>query len=84
MTMPAPAFIVLAFAAAMVAPVACAGETVSPKMSVHSATPKIGAATGALHSKQGSANANGIALEHIKLKNEGWERDTTTSEPAEK
>lgn len=29
------------------------------------------------------ANANAIALEHIKLENEGWERDTAVGEPAE-
>jgi phage tail-like protein len=29
------------------------------------------------------ANANAIALEHIKLENEGWERDTSVSEPTE-
>jgi phage tail-like protein len=30
------------------------------------------------------ANANAIAIEHIKLENEGWERDTSVTEPAEK
>jgi phage tail-like protein len=30
------------------------------------------------------AGANAIALEHIKLENEGWERDTTLTEPTEK
>jgi phage tail-like protein len=30
------------------------------------------------------AGANAIALEHIKLENEGWERDTTLTEPAER
>ena len=30
------------------------------------------------------AGANAIALEHIKLENEGWEQDTTLTEPAEK
>jgi len=29
------------------------------------------------------ANANAIAIQHIKLENEGWERDTDTSEPTE-
>ena len=29
------------------------------------------------------ANANAIALEHIKLENEGWERDTEVAEPQE-
>jgi len=29
------------------------------------------------------ANSNGVALEHIKLENEGWERDTTVQEPKE-
>ena len=29
------------------------------------------------------ANANAIALEHIKLENEGWERDTSVKEPQE-
>ncbi len=29
------------------------------------------------------ANAAGIAIEHIKLENEGWERDTTVTEPKE-
>jgi hypothetical protein len=26
---------------------------------------------------------NAVALEHIKLENEGWERDTTLQDPAE-
>ena len=30
------------------------------------------------------ANANAVAIEHIKLENEGWERDTATTEPSEK
>ena len=30
------------------------------------------------------ANANAIAIEHIKLENEGWEQDTTLTEPLEK
>jgi len=30
------------------------------------------------------AGANAIAIEHIKLENEGWERDPTLSEPTEK
>jgi phage tail-like protein len=30
------------------------------------------------------AGANAIAIEHIKLENEGWERDTSVSEPTEK
>ena len=29
------------------------------------------------------ANANAIAIEHIKLENEGLERDTSVTEPAE-
>src|SRR4030081_3459655 len=29
------------------------------------------------------ANANAIAIQHIKLENEGWERDTAVPEPAE-
>jgi phage tail-like protein len=29
------------------------------------------------------ANANAIAIEHIKLENEGWERDTSVTEPLE-
>jgi phage tail-like protein len=29
------------------------------------------------------ANANAVAIEHIKLENEGWERDTSVSEPSE-
>src|SRR5580698_5781783 len=29
------------------------------------------------------ANANAIAIEHIKRENEGWERDTSVTEPAE-
>jgi hypothetical protein len=29
------------------------------------------------------ANANAIAIEHIKLENEGWERDTGVTEPIE-
>ena len=29
------------------------------------------------------ANANAIAIEHIKLENEGFERDTSVTEPAE-
>lgn len=29
------------------------------------------------------ANGNGIAIQHIKLEHEGWERDTEYSEPAE-
>jgi phage tail-like protein len=29
------------------------------------------------------ANANTIALQHIKVENEGWERDTDAPEPAE-
>jgi phage tail-like protein len=30
------------------------------------------------------AGANAIAIEHIKLENEGWERDLTLAEPKEK
>jgi phage tail-like protein len=29
------------------------------------------------------ANANAVALQHIKLENEGWERDVSVSEPSE-
>jgi len=29
------------------------------------------------------ANANAVAIQHIKLENEGWERDTTAPEPTE-
>jgi phage tail-like protein len=29
------------------------------------------------------ANANAVAIEHIKLENEGWERDTAVGEPTE-
>ncbi len=29
------------------------------------------------------ANANAIAIQHIKLENEGWERDIDVVEPAE-
>lgn len=29
------------------------------------------------------ANANAIAIQHIKLENEGWERDTSVVEPTE-
>jgi phage tail-like protein len=29
------------------------------------------------------ANANAVAIQHIKLENEGWERDTETVEPSE-
>jgi phage tail-like protein len=29
------------------------------------------------------ANANAVAIEHIKLENEGWERDTSVVEPKE-
>jgi len=29
------------------------------------------------------ANANAIAIEHIKLETEGWERDTSVTEPQE-
>ena len=30
------------------------------------------------------AGANAVAIEHIKIENEGWEQDTTLSEPKEK
>jgi phage tail-like protein len=30
------------------------------------------------------AGANAVAIEHIKLENEGWERDPTLAEPTEK
>src|SRR5215210_1036684 len=29
------------------------------------------------------ANANAVAIQHIKLENEGWERDDSVTEPAE-
>lgn len=29
------------------------------------------------------ANANAVAIEHIKLENEGWERDASVTEPVE-
>jgi phage tail-like protein len=29
------------------------------------------------------ANANAIAIQHLKLENEGWVRDVETAEPAE-
>jgi phage tail-like protein len=29
------------------------------------------------------ANANAVAIQHIKLENEGWERDISTTEPTE-
>jgi hypothetical protein len=29
------------------------------------------------------ANANAISIEHIKLENEGWERDLEVPEPTE-
>jgi phage tail-like protein len=29
------------------------------------------------------ANANAVAIQHLKLENEGWERDTDLSEPTE-
>ena len=29
------------------------------------------------------ANANAVAIQHIKLENEGWERDTGVTEPTE-
>ena len=29
------------------------------------------------------ANANAVAIEHLKLENEGWERDTAVAEPSE-
>jgi phage tail-like protein len=29
------------------------------------------------------ANANAVAIQHIKLENEGWERDTDVTEPGE-
>ena len=28
-------------------------------------------------------NANAVAIQHIKLENEGWERDTSVVEPSE-
>ena len=30
------------------------------------------------------ANANAVAIQHIKLENEGWERDQSVTEPTEK
>jgi phage tail-like protein len=30
------------------------------------------------------ANANAVAIQHIKLENEGWEQDTSLTEPTEK
>jgi phage tail-like protein len=29
------------------------------------------------------ANANAVAIQHLKLENEGWTRDTGVQEPAE-
>jgi phage tail-like protein len=29
------------------------------------------------------ANANAVAIQHIKIENEGWDRDTSTTEPTE-
>jgi phage tail-like protein len=29
------------------------------------------------------ANANAVAIQHVKLENEGWERDVATTEPTE-
>jgi phage tail-like protein len=29
------------------------------------------------------ANANAVAIQHLKLENEGWERDTAVTEPTE-
>ena len=29
------------------------------------------------------ANANAVAIQHIKLENEGWERDLAVAEPSE-
>ena len=29
------------------------------------------------------ANANAVAIQHIKLENEGWERDVSVAEPTE-
>ena len=29
------------------------------------------------------ANANAVAIAHLKLENEGWERDTSVTEPSE-
>jgi hypothetical protein len=29
------------------------------------------------------ANANAVAIQHLKLENEGWERDQSVTEPAE-
>jgi hypothetical protein len=30
------------------------------------------------------ANANAVAIQHLKLENEGWDRDTSVTEPKEK
>ena len=30
------------------------------------------------------ANANAVAIQHLKLENEGWDRDTSVTEPVEK
>jgi hypothetical protein len=29
------------------------------------------------------ANANAVAIQHLKLENEGWERDQSVPEPSE-
>jgi phage tail-like protein len=29
------------------------------------------------------ANANAVAIQHLKIENEGWDRDTSTTEPTE-
>jgi hypothetical protein len=29
------------------------------------------------------ANANAVAIQHIKLENEGWDRDLSVTEPTE-
>ena len=29
------------------------------------------------------ANANAVAIQHVKVENEGWERDATYQEPVE-
>ena len=29
------------------------------------------------------ANANAVAIQHLKLENEGWERDVSVTEPTE-
>jgi hypothetical protein len=82
-------FILLAlFASAMVPTAADAGKVVTGKVSSQITPPKAGTAhvAGKIGPVGGqpSGNANAIAVEHIKLQKEGWERDPTTTEPAQK